>query len=75
MAGWSPPSPSQLVLATVALLGVAVLAYSVLIQGAVLIGLFPLALVVGGYVVWRFLVALEAIADGVHRIADQRERE
>jgi len=73
MSGWSPPSPSNALVAGIAVLGFAWLAYAVLIQGSILVGILPGALLVAVYVLWRFLVALEAIADGVHRIADQRE--
>jgi hypothetical protein len=75
MTGWSPPSPPRALLAGTAVVWLALLAYAVLIQGTVLLGLLPGVLVAGTYVLWRFLVALEAIADGVHRIADQRGRE
>jgi hypothetical protein len=75
MSGWSPPSPSPVLLALAGVGFFVVLGYAVLVQGAILIGLLPGVLVVAAYVLWRFLVALEAVADGVHRIADQRERE
>ena len=74
MTGWSPPSPPRALLAGAAVVWLVLLAYAILIQGSILIGLLPGVLVVATYVIWRFLVALEAIADGVHRIADQRER-
>jgi hypothetical protein len=73
MSGWSPPAPSNALVAGAGVVLLSWLAYAILIQGAILIGLLPGTLVVAAYVLWRFLVALEAIADGVHRIADQRE--
>jgi len=73
MSGWSPPAPSNALVAGVGVLLLLWLVYAILIQGSILIGLLPGTLIVAAYVVWRFLVALEAIADGVHRIADQRE--
>ena len=75
MPGWSPPSVPRTALVTAAVLYAVVLVYLVLIRGTILLGLFPGVVAVVLYVVWRFLVALEAIADGVHRIADQHERE
>ena len=70
MTGWSPPSIPRRWLALVATLYAVVLAYAVLIQGSFLLGALPGVVAVATYVLWRFLVALEAIADGVHRIAD-----
>ncbi|WP_415380335.1 hypothetical protein [Halosimplex sp. TS25] len=52
-----------------------VLAYAVFVQGSALLGLFPGLVVAGAYFLWRLLAALEAIADGVHRLADQRDRD
>ena len=75
MPGWSPPSVPRTALVTAAVLYAVVLVYLVLIRGTILLGLFPGLVAVVLYVVWRFLVALEAIADGVHRIADEHERE
>ena len=75
MSGWSPPAPPRALLAGTAVVWAVFFAYMVLIQASVLLGLLPGVLVVTTYVLWRFLVALEAIADGVHRIADQRERD
>ncbi|PSP28785.1 hypothetical protein BRC64_11965 [Halobacteriales archaeon QH_10_67_22] len=75
MADWSPPSPSRALLAGAGLLWVILLGYAVLVRGAILLGLLPGLLIVVVYFLWRVLVALEAIAVGVHRIADQRERE
>ena len=75
MSGWSPPSVPRPWLIGIALLYVPVLGYTILVQGSILLGLLPGLVLLAAYVLWRFLVALEAIADGVHRIADQRERE
>ena len=75
MPGWSPPSVPRTALVTAAVLYAVVLVYLVLIRGTILLGLFPGLVAVVLYVVWRFLAALEAVADGVHRIADEHERE
>ncbi|ELZ30263.1 hypothetical protein C475_00972 [Halosimplex carlsbadense 2-9-1] len=49
---------------------VVVTLYAILVQNAVLWAIL-LGLLVGlGYALWRLLVAVEAIADGVHRLAD-----
>ena len=73
MSGWSPPAPSNALVSGIGVVLLLWLAYAVLIQASVLLGLLPGVFVVAAYVLWRFLVAIEAIADGVHRIADSRE--
>lgn len=73
MSGWSPPSPPRELLAGIALAYVVVLAYALFIQGSLLLGLVPGIVFLVGYYLWRLLVAVEAIADGVHRIASGRE--
>jgi hypothetical protein len=75
MSGWSPPSPPRAVLAGAAVVCAVFFLYMVLIQVEILLGVLPGVVLVATYVLWRFLVALEAIADGVHRIADSRESE
>ena len=50
-----------------------VLAYTVVIVGQILLGVLIGAVLGGVYLGWRFLVAVEAIADALQRIADQRE--
>jgi len=75
MTGWSPPSPPAALVAGVAVLALAWLVYAVLVQGSFLLGLLPVLVLAALYVLWRFLVALEAVADGLHRIADEDERE
>jgi CHASE2 domain-containing sensor protein len=75
MANWSPPSLPRRWLAAAAVLSVLVLVYSVLILGQFLLGLLPTLLLGVLYVLWRFLAAVEAIADAQQRLADQRERE
>lgn len=75
MPDWSPPSISQGWLVGIGLLSVAWLGYSLLILSQLLLGLLP-GIVIGAlYILWRFLVAVEAIADALQRIAHQREQE
>lgn len=73
MSGWSPPSPPVALLAGTTAVWLVLLVYAALVQGSILLGLLPGLGLAVLYVLWRFLVALEAIADGVHRIADARE--
>lgn len=74
MSGWSPPSPSNRTVALVGGLLLAVLLYALLVVQNVLLGLFPVVAVGAGYIAWRLLVAIEAIADGLQRLAAARER-
>jgi len=74
MSGWSPPKLSRGVVAGFGVVSVLILAYALLIQGALLLGLLPVLFAGFGYLVWRILAAVEAIADGVQRIADDREQ-
>ncbi|MFB6141571.1 MAG: hypothetical protein ABEJ26_14180 [Halosimplex sp.] len=74
MSDWSPPSLSPTVVAGLAIGSVLLLAYALLIQGSLLLGLLPILLVGLGYLVWRAVAAVEAIADASQRIAEQLER-
>jgi len=74
MSNWSPPSVPRSWLVTGLGLWIIWFAYSYVIVQQLALGLFPLFLFGGVYVVWRFLVAFEGIADGLQRIADQQER-
>jgi len=74
MSGWSPPSPSSRTVAVVGILLLAVLLYALLVAQQVLLGLFPVVAVGAGYVAWRLLLAIEAIADALQRLAAARER-
>jgi CHASE2 domain-containing sensor protein len=73
MSEWSPPELPRGVVAGVGVVSVLILAYALLIQGALLLGLLPVLLIGFGYLVWRVVAAVEAIADGVQRIADEQE--
>ncbi len=76
MSGWSPPEISREWLVGVGVVYIALLGYSlVVVQQVLLLGLFPGLLLVSLYLLWRFLVAVEAIADALQRIAHQREQE
>jgi hypothetical protein len=52
-----------------------ILAYAVLVRGSLLFGLIPGVLLAFVYLGWRMMATLEAIADGLQRIAEQMERE
>ncbi|WP_254830977.1 hypothetical protein [Haloglomus salinum] len=72
MSGWSPPSiPRPWLVAALGLYAL-VVAYSVLIAGQLLLGVVPGLFLVGLYLLWRLLVAVEAIAEAQQRLADHR---
>lgn len=73
MAGWSPPQVPREWLLGIGLVYVAFLAYSVLIAQQILFGVYIGVVAVSLYLGWRFLRAIEAIADALQRIARQRE--
>ncbi|QLH81592.1 hypothetical protein [Halosimplex pelagicum] len=75
MSGWSPPSLPRELLAAFGAAYLLVIAYALLVQGAILLGVLPGVLLIGAYLLWRIMAAVEAIADGVQRIAEQMERE
>ncbi|WP_058366602.1 hypothetical protein [Haloparvum sedimenti] len=58
-----------------AALSVIVLVYSVFIRARILAGVLFVALVALGFIAYRLLAAVEAVADGHQRLADARERE
>jgi CHASE2 domain-containing sensor protein len=74
VSGWSPPAPSRAVVVGFGAASLLILAYALLIQGAILLGLLPVLLIGLGYLVWRIVAAVEAIADAAQRIADEHER-
>jgi len=75
MSDWSPPTLSrgQLAGITVGLLAVA--AYSLVIAQQLLLVVFPAAALIAVYLAWRFVVAVEAIADALQRLATQKADE
>ncbi|AHG05387.1 hypothetical protein HALDL1_14535 [Halobacterium sp. DL1] len=75
MSDWSPASIPSRWLGLLVLLYVLLLGYSVLIIHQPLILIWFGMLFVSLYLLWRFLVAVEAIAGALQRIADSRERE
>jgi hypothetical protein len=74
MNGWSPPSLSRRTVAAIATGYVLIAAYSLVIAAQLLLGvILPGVVLLGSYLLWRFLRAVEAIADALQRIADARE--
>jgi len=75
MSDWSPPTLSRGQLAGIVVGFLAVSAYSLVIAGQILLVVGPAAAVVAGYLTWRFIRAVEAIADALQRIADHQTEE
>ena len=75
MSDWSPPTLSRGQLAGIVVGFLAVSAYSLVIAGQILLVVGPAAAVVAGYLAWRFIRAVEAIADALQRIADHQTEE
>jgi len=73
MSAWSRPRLSRPVAVGLAICYLLVLAYSVIIAGQILLGILIGAVFGTVYLGWRFLAAVEAIADALQRIARQRE--
>ncbi len=69
------PSPSLPAAIGLTALSALVMAYALLIVQQILLGLMVVTWLLGLYLLWRFLVALEALADAQQRIARQRESE
>ncbi|SEH59840.1 hypothetical protein SAMN05192561_11117 [Halopenitus malekzadehii] len=74
MTSQSPPSLPRSWTAAVIILGTLILGYSVIIAGQILLGVIPVLLLVLLYLLWRFVVAVESIADAQQRLAARRER-
>jgi hypothetical protein len=70
VSGWSPPALSRRQLAAVGLLIAVSVVYSVFVAAQLLLVLGPAVLLVTLYFAWRLLLAVEAIADALQRIAD-----
>ena len=76
MSDWSPPSVPRHWLIGIGVLYVLLAVYSVLVVQQILLGVVvPGMVIVSVYITGRFLVAVEAIADALQRIADQREED
>lgn len=74
MADSSPPPIPRSWAATIIVLYVLFLLYSILLAGSPLLGLLPALIIIPLYLLWRFLVAIEAIADAQQRIAHQQDQ-
>jgi hypothetical protein len=75
MSGWSPPRPSRQQVTVVAVLYLLLLAYGLLIIQQILLVVMVGLAGFGLYFGYRLLLAIEAIADALQRMAHQRERE
>lgn len=76
MSEWSPPSLPRELVVIIGILYLLLVGYSLFILGQILsFGIIPGILVVSIYLLWRFIVAVEAIADALQRIAYQREQD
>lgn len=75
MADYSPPSLSHEWFVGIVLLYVLLLAYLALVVQQLLLGIIPGIAIGFFYLMWRFLVAVEAIADALQRLAQQREKD
>ncbi|MFQ3476314.1 hypothetical protein HKK80_08640 [Halonotius sp. F2-221B] len=75
MSEWSPPTLSRGQLAGIIVALLAVSAYSLVIVQQLLLVVVPAAALLAVYLTWRFIVAVEAIADALQRIADHKTEE
>jgi len=75
MSDWSPPTLSRGQLAGIVVGLLAVAAYSLVIAQQLLLVVFPAAALIAVYLAWRFVVAVEAIADALQRLATQKADE
>lgn len=75
MSAWSPPPiPTEWVVLGIGAY-VLLLGYAAIVVQEIFLGLVPGIVVVGLYILLRFLAAVEAIAEALQRIADEREVE
>ena len=70
MANWSSPALSRSWLATIVVLYALILVYSIVIAGRLLLGVLPGLILLVIYLLWRLVIAVEAIADAQQRIAN-----
>jgi hypothetical protein len=75
MSDWSPPTLSRGQLAGIVVGLLAVAAYSLVIVQQLLLVIVPAVAVAVAYLVWRFVVAVEAIADALQRLAADKTDE
>lgn len=76
MSDWSPPSVPRKWAVSIGILYLLLIIYAVIVaQQLLLFGIVPGMILVSVYVLWRFFVAVEAIADALQRIAHQQEQD
>jgi len=74
MSEWSPPPVPRPWVVGVGLVYALSVVYSLFVIQQVFLGVvLPAVAIVSSYILWRFLAAVEAIADALQRIARQRE--
>jgi len=73
MTNWSPPTFARPWLAITLAAYALVLGYSLVIAQQILLGVIVGFWILAVYLLWRVLVAFEAIADAAQRIADAKE--
>jgi len=71
--GWSPPTVSRQVLAAVGVGYAVVLAYALLVVQQLLLAVLVGVTLASVYLLYRVLLAFEAIADAQQRMADRAE--
>lgn len=74
MSPYSPPSLSRVWIGAMIVFVAVLIAYSLIIIQQPILGIFPVLVIGVLYLIWRFLTAIEAIADALQRIADEREQ-
>jgi len=76
MSEYSPPSIPPKWAVSIGVGYILLLGYSLIITGEVFVfAVIPAMFLLSLYIVWRFLVAVEAMADAFQRIASQREQD
>ena len=73
MSSWSPPSIPRTWIVGVGLLYVLIVGYSVVVAQEILFGVWIGLLFGSLFLLWRFVAAVEGIADALQRISRQRE--
>lgn len=75
MSEWSRPQLSRPLLVGISICYLLVFAYAFVIAGEILFAIWIGVFCGVVYLSWRFVVAFEAIADALQRLARQREAE
>lgn len=73
MTQWSAETRKGWLIGVVGVTVVWLLAALFAVQEFFILGIYPIMLLGGGYFLWRFLVAFEAIADAQQRMARELE--